>query len=178
MLEEVRLHLRKDGTDEDFLLQGLIIAARQRAEGITHRALITQVIDWTMDKFPSSPFYVPCGPLQSVTAIYVFDPASSPETEVMDSSLYQVDTVSDPGRIHVYGYHRMHGHVDYLNAITVRFTAGYGGAAKVPMAIKAAMLLMIGHLFEHREEVSDFQTFAVPNAVNDLLAPYVNHVMA
>jgi hypothetical protein len=43
---------------------------------------------------------------------------------------------------------------DVINAFTVRFTAGYGTtAASVPYDVKAAIKLLIGHLYENREAV-------------------------
>ncbi len=42
----------------------------------------------------------------------------------------------------------------------------------VPVSIRQAMLLMIGHWYNRREVVSDFQTFEVPYACDMLLAPY------
>lgn len=40
------------------------------------------------------------------------------------------------------------------------------------MAMRQAMLLLIGHWYAHRESVSDFQTFEAPQAVGMLLAPH------
>jgi uncharacterized phiE125 gp8 family phage protein len=51
---------------------------------------------------------------------------------------------------------------DIANAVTVQFIAGYGAAAAVPQGIKQAMLLMIGHWYEHRESVN------VGNIVNEM----------
>lgn len=38
-------------------------------------------------------------------------------------------------------------------AVTVRFVAGHGGPGDVPGNVKAAILLMVGHLYENREAV-------------------------
>ena len=37
-------------------------------------------------------------------------------------------------------------------AVTVEYTVGYDDASEVPGAIKAAMLLIIGHLYENRQD--------------------------
>jgi hypothetical protein len=42
----------------------------------------------------------------------------------------------------------------------------------VPAAIKAAMLLLIGHLYENRELVDMKQMYQVPFGVKALLAPF------
>jgi len=53
---------------------------------------------------------------------------------------------------------------------------GYSASSNVPRSIKNAMLLMVGHWYENREETfaGNFgQTIMrVPIAVNSLLAPY------
>ena len=40
------------------------------------------------------------------------------------------------------------------NCVTVRFVAGYGAASAVPETVKAAIKLLVGHLYEHREAVT------------------------
>jgi uncharacterized phiE125 gp8 family phage protein len=42
----------------------------------------------------------------------------------------------------------------------------------VPVSIRQAMLLMIGHWYGRREVVSDFQTYEVPYACDMLLSPF------
>jgi len=42
----------------------------------------------------------------------------------------------------------------------------------VPVPIKQAILLLIGHLYEHWETISDFQSFETPMAYDALLFPY------
>jgi hypothetical protein len=68
----------------------------------------------------------------------------------------------------------------------LQFSATAGGAAinitstgtgthyigAVPDGIRQAMKLMLGHWYNRRESVSDFQTFEVPQAVDMLLAPH------
>jgi len=54
----------------------------------------------------------------------------------------------------------------------VTFVSGYGAAAAVPKAIKQALLLLIGHLYENREAVTTANLNELPMAVNALLYPY------
>jgi uncharacterized phiE125 gp8 family phage protein len=49
---------------------------------------------------------------------------------------------------------------------------GQSFIGEIPGPVKSAMLLIIGHLFEHREENSDFEVFQMPMNVCSLLAPY------
>lgn len=53
---------------------------------------------------------------------------------------------------------------------TSTFTAGYGAAADVPPAIKAAILLHVGTLYEYRETMAE--RLAPTGAYEALIAPY------
>jgi uncharacterized phiE125 gp8 family phage protein len=52
-------------------------------------------------------------------------------------------------------------------------TVGYGTADDVPATIKAAILMMIGHLYTNREAVSDVPMGTVPLGVTAMLQPFV-----
>jgi uncharacterized phiE125 gp8 family phage protein len=52
-LPEAKLHLRVDTTDDDTLITTLITAAREMAETITRRALVSQQWKIVADRFPS-----------------------------------------------------------------------------------------------------------------------------
>ena len=55
------------------------------------------------------------------------------------------------------------------NGVCVTFIAGETTAATVKKSWKQAMLLLIGHYYEHREEATDRLLSKVPNAVDALL---------
>lgn len=169
-LAEARAHLKATSADEDVLIQGWIMAARERAESFTARRLITQTWDWVMDRFPCWEMEVPNAPLQSVTSISYVDTAGA--TQVLDAAKYLVDAKSDPGRITP-----AYGEVwpptrSQINAVTVRFVCGYGLANAVPVGVKAAMLLVCGYLDQHREDVTDFEKFQLPQNSEWLMRPY------
>ena len=62
------------------------------------------------------------------------------------------------------------------NGVRVRYVAGYGAAgSNVPQAIRQAILLVIGSLYENREDVLVAQGVSIgvlPFGVVALLAPY------
>jgi uncharacterized phiE125 gp8 family phage protein len=59
------------------------------------------------------------------------------------------------------------------NAVEVIYSAGYGASStNVPKAIKQAMYLIIGHLYENREQVGDIR-YELPFGCNFLLSTYV-----
>jgi uncharacterized phiE125 gp8 family phage protein len=173
-LADAKAHLRVDASHEDALIQRLIVAARRAAETATGRALCTQSWQWTADRWPCrAPITLPKAPVQSVTHVkYV---ATDGTLTTWSSAEWQADLTSELPRIlPAYGY-TWPSLRDQMAAVRVEFVAGYGAAAAVPEDIKAAMLLIVGHLFEHREDVADFQVFQVPRAADWLLGPHKLH---
>lgn len=172
-LAEAKMHCRITSSTEDALISAWIIAARGRAENYTQRRFITQTWDWSMDAFPYYDYGmldVPYAPLQSVTAITYIDDVGIEQT--LDPAAYQVDAKSDPGRIApAVGGTWVVAHSNTLNAVTVRFVCGYGLAADVPQEIRAAMLLHISELNEHREAMLEVQTYST-RAWETLLFPW------
>ncbi len=85
--------------------------------------------------------------------IKYYDTANTEST--FAASSYFVDTKSEPARIFLaYGQSWPTSTLRPANGICVTFIAGYGdAAANVPENIKQAMLLLIGHLYEHREDI-------------------------
>lgn len=150
-LSEMRLHLRVDHDDEDALIQALITAARQHAETVTRRQLVTATWELREDAFPSGPEWpLPLPPLQSVASVKYLGEDGTEQT--FDASNYVVDTASEPGRIVLKpGASWPSGPLYPAGAARVRFVAGYGGASAVPEPIKAAIKLIVAHLYEHRE---------------------------
>jgi len=142
-------------TDDDKYLKGLIAAARDTVESDTGRQLLTATYQLRLDTWPCEAIDLPKPPLVSVSSITYLDTAGA--TQTLATSVYVVSAPTGPtadrGRIALaYGqaWPTLRGQ---MNAITVAFTAGYGDATAVPPALKAAMLLLIGHWYQHRESV-------------------------
>lgn len=174
-LEEAKDHLRVDGVDEDALIEALTTTARQYVEKRCAIALYTQTWDWFLDCWPTCPLQVPRPPLQSVTHIKYYDTDGVLQT--LSASVYQADTSSRPGRIALAdGQTWPLLQSQKLSAVQVRFVAGHIGlyGSEIRPVVQA-MLLLIGHWYEHREEVNIGNiTSRVPMAVDALLAPYAN----
>lgn len=167
-LTEAKAQCSVDGSDHDAMLTWLIAAARQAAESATSQAMFTQTLDLTIDAFPCGDIILPRSPLQSVTAITYID--SSGATQTLAADQYQVDAASQPPRIApAYGLVWPTTRTQ-LNAVKVRFVAGYTSAALVPADLKAWMLLFIAAMFENRASIS------VGAPVVDI--PYVDQLVA
>lgn len=191
-LPEAKLFLRQDGSDDDRLIESFISAARQHIDGRDGwlgRALVTQSWDLTLDGFPMYPWTssvyfesqfgpglgpiitVPLAPLISVTSITYTDTNGTPQT--LAGTEYSVDAKSQPGRI-VPAPGKVWPIARYgiLNAVTVRFVAGYGAADDVPEGIRFAIKALVAHWYENRAAVDVGAGVEVPMHVEALLAPY------
>lgn len=171
-IEDVKAHLRVDHAGEDALIYGLIDAAAAHLDGysgIMGRALITQT--WAVD-FPTftNRINVPLGPIQSATIQY-YDSLNTQQT--LATSVYAV--LSDGLGPYVALKYNQQWPQTYTrdDAVRITWVAGYGTAAAVPAAIRAAALLLIGHWYANREAVNVGNiTSELPIAVAALLAPF------
>lgn len=172
-LTEAKLHLRVDHDDEDDLIEMLITAARQQAENYTGRAIINQTWELTLDQFPDDDMALPPAPLSSITSI-IYKDLNGVNTTASASTLYEPDIYSEPGKACLRYGQTWPTAQDIQNSITATYVSGYGATgASVPAAIRSAILLLVGHLYEHRESViigtisSD-----LPQGFEYLLNPY------
>jgi uncharacterized phiE125 gp8 family phage protein len=172
-LDEAKAHLRVAGSDEDTLIESLITSARQWAERFTARAFLTTTLTEVLDMFPDDDEIIrlPTSPLQSVPSITYIDTAGAVQT--WDPANRLVDTHNEPGRISL-AYGKSYPTTrEIINAVTITYVVGYGTASDVPKAIKQAILLLVGHWYEHREAAVDFGVISkVPDTVEFLLWPY------
>lgn len=193
-LDEAKAHLRIDGGFEDATVEALIEAAAARVDGyagVLGRALITQTWQVSLPRFdarwhgyrwatvrPHHPHWrqidLPLPPLQSVTSIAYTDPNGDPQT--LDPAQYVVlDGPISAVRL-APGCCWPSTQCDNARAVTITFVAGYGDAGDVPRPIRSAMLLLVGHLYGHREAVVGVEnrdsSTELPLGVSALLAPY------
>lgn len=168
-VDEAREHCRIDYDDEDALLAAYITAAREYAETVTRRTLISSTWDHTLDRFPAGggAIRLPFPPLIEVEGVYYIDPDG--ETQTLDPGAYQWDARQEPGLVMpAPGYswpatRRMPG------AVWIRYRAGYPNGV-IPGGVRVAILLMVGHWFANREAVTiGSAPHEVPLAVDRLL---------
>lgn len=166
-LAEAKLHCKVDIDDDDTLIAWQITAARQWCEDYERRSYITQTITAKLQRF-SNEIILPRPVLQAVTSIKYIDTGGDQQT--LSSSVYDVDVYRQPGRVtlaHSQSWPALRGDV---NGVEIIYTAGYGTAATtVPARTKAAILLLIGHLYENREDTSVSSLAEIPIAVRNLL---------
>lgn len=170
-LAEAKLHVRQDLDTDDALITGLIAVARETVEGSSWYALLTQTWELVLDRWPYGiAIELPRPPLQSVTSVKYTDSSGTETT--WDPANYIADTDSVPGRVVLaYNVSWPLTALRPAGAIRIRYVAGWTSAANVPQTLKQAMLLLIGHWYENREETGK-ATDAIARGVTDLLKPF------
>jgi len=149
-LSEVKLHLKIDSSADDTLITNLISAATESCQEYTNRYFTTTVVEQYSDTFDGvKQLYK--SPVISITHIKYYDSNNSLQT--WDAANYIVDNVSQPARIGLEVQKAYPIIADRMNAVVVKYSVGYGAAADVPQAIKSAILLTIGNLYENRQSV-------------------------
>jgi hypothetical protein len=184
-LADMKNALKIDSTDttDDALISSLITAARQRAELITGRCIVTSNWVYYLDCFPygwfsqqapargdyptfmqfyanAQTFRIPKSPVTAVTAI-MYQADSTGVFTTLSPSAYVVDYASEPCVVNPTGSNIWPYAYATHNAVQVQFTAGYGN--NCPEPIKVAISLMVTDWWENRGDS------ATVNRVADML---------
>jgi len=145
-LTEAKLHLKVENTTDDSLITVLIKAAQEAVEAYTNRVLMSTTFDLQLDEIKDCEIELPAAPVSSVTSVKYYDESNSEQTLASGNYFYSIN--QEPMEIEfitVPGYYTQR-----FDAVTVRFVAGYANAAAVPNALKQAVLLLVGDLYENR----------------------------
>ena len=155
-LSEAKAHMRVDFNNDDTYIENLIVAAREFCETMQNRAYITQTWELALDAFINN-IELPNPPLQSVISMKYYDTSENEIT--LNSDDYFVDTYSEKGTISLkHGKYWPSTQLRPLNGVIIRYIAGYGNAATVPIKIKQAILMLVAHWYENREPVCGMKT--------------------
>lgn len=136
-------------------------AAQAWVERVTARKLVSQTWKWFLDDWPCSDYMIlPFGQLTSVTHVKYTDSADSQTT--FSSTYYATSIARDPGVLALkYGQSWPSATLRTLDPIEVQFVCGWATAGVVPADLQNAILLLAGHLYEHRESVIVGETASV-----------------
>jgi len=172
-LFEAQLHLRLDTEGspathpDDFLVENLISAARENAEQYTNLTIspCTYQMQTVVDKDYVS---LQTFPVTSVASVTYVD--GDGVTQTVAPSTYTINNYYRPSRLYFTG-------AIPPNEVTIQFTAGYTDRQNInnfptPSSVVAAILLMIGNLYENRETVSSIESFERPQSAIYLLTPH------
>jgi hypothetical protein len=191
-LAEAKLHCRVEIPEDDALIAGLVPSARMVAEVIARQTFLPTTYDWHLDGFPMaangyfnrlvramgpSPAWLPNGaavlqlpkpPVISVTSVSYSD--STGNLAVYPATSY-VLAAGTSGRLQP-----LIGQVwpvlrPQIEAVVIRYTAGYPTVANVPEVVKSALKLLVSHWYENREATvaASYGSKEIPQGVDRLL---------
>jgi uncharacterized phiE125 gp8 family phage protein len=171
--EDVVNHLRVDADDEEELIRLYIDAATSYLDGyygVLGRALATQTWIQKYDGWDARMF-LPVFPVASITSVvYLNTSGGSSTVTSTDYALYTDDHGDYVEFDQAFSYPTTS--VESGPKITITYVAG----GTVPVAIKQAMLLLIGHWFQNRETISSNTGGGISTelayTVKHLIAPY------
>jgi uncharacterized phiE125 gp8 family phage protein len=158
-LAEAKAHLRVTHSSDDDLITALIPAAREAVEQATGRALAAAAYRWASEDDINTALRLPLWPVATVTAVSYEDGDGARQT--MDPADYTLDgdrslvTIDEPP--------------DYGVRWSVSFTVA---PANVPVAVKHAILLLVGDLYVNAEATMNGDSVADNPAADRLLYPY------
>ena len=190
-LDQAKKHCKVFNTDEDTIIQIYLGTACSIVERDLGRCLMPASIQMFFDDFIDIPerslynyilgtippnrrawnddrMYLPLPPVQSITSIKYTDVSGTIQT--LSAGNYVLDNVKEPCFVYPsFGNNWPASRGDHNNVI-VEYVAGYADASKVPQNYKSAILLLVGHLYENRQEVIAGQTVnRLPMGYKDLL---------
>lgn len=162
-IDEAREYLGLGSTNDfDAQIAGLIRSARQKldgAKGTLGRCLMQQTWRLTLDDFPRR-VTLPLPPLRSVDSVsWVGDDAVE---RTLSPSLYVASGAGDEEPAVITFATGIWTPTNWSGAasVAITFTAGYGAAPEdVPEPLRTAILMMVAHVFENREAVTNVGGF-------------------
>lgn len=182
-IEDCRAHLNlqpyddtSDGTHpDDELIMAMQGAAREHCENFLGLSLSRRTLEIALDKFPAecdaggAAIELPFGPVVQLLGL---TQGTGSDDEV-DPAGYTLDTYGTVARlVPVDAWPTV---TAAANLVRVRYLAGYGedsdGGEPLPKAIRAALLLMLGSLYEQREDATEKALTSIPSGVHALLRP-------
>ena len=173
---EAKAHLRVDVSDDDTYIGTLITAAREWCEQYLDRTLVNT--QWVMrfDSFPpdgTQDIELPRPPMSlagTTTAVSLTFTSETGGTQAYSTASFRVDRNSTPGAVKTLYGQTWPPHLMDDNAVSVTWWAGYGNAgSSVPAAIRHAILMLVGILYEKRAAAESGSLNEVPFGVKSLL---------
>lgn len=169
-LDFAKEHLLVDFDDDDNLITQIIKSARDYCEQYSGRVLMVKTVEKSFDRFPidgmNQPLELEGAPIQAVTYVKYLDSTENEQT--WDPNNYKVSYRQELAYITPKNNQCFPSTLTETDAVTVRYTVGYPTAADVPGAFIQAMLLIIGKMYEYREDTMK----KAPSHSEWLMSPY------
>lgn len=194
--DEARAHLRVALTDENDWIASNISVAREYCEFYLARAIAPQTLELTTNAFPTAAYFrhpayeyfgdltiqggmlLPMNPVTEIVSVKYYDKAGLIQT--MDPSDYFLDNVAEPTILYPAMNKSWPETWHIMSAVQIRYNAGYDlpdepndtNPNPLPASIKAAMMLILGHLHENRENTLDIKLVEMPTGAKSLMDRY------
>jgi uncharacterized phiE125 gp8 family phage protein len=195
-IDEATAHLRIDVFDP--LVRSLIPVARQWVEKFTGRSMTERLLEIAMDAFPGHhrhgyrfpdrrlgvvyegegrhphPIRLLGGPVNSLDRV-IYTDVGGIDQVITDA---QFDSYEEPARVLPAVGTTWPSTQIRMGAVKVRYWAGYSApddspiGTPLPLPLKHAMLLVLGHLYENREDSADVALESIPLGAEALARPY------
>lgn len=162
-VSEVKGALNIDFADDDALIGEFITGARQYYEANTSLALLTQTLTHVLESFPRQSPSNPLGliklfryPVQALTSISYYDEDDAIQTLTVGGGTpdVELDSYATPCTVFLNTKNLSAWPAtrsDRPNAVTLVYTCGYTSAALVPQEVKTTIKLLVGEMYEKRE---------------------------
>lgn len=166
---EMKDHLRVTNDVEDVYIDALTAAATSLIDGVglLGKAMVTQTWgQWVGGS--AGDVMLQMSPAIALTAVDYYAPTTNVLTAAVaaDFNIMGLPTARfvrpKPDKAWPSTY-------DRPDAIRLTYTAGYGAPTDVPMGLRQAVKLLVGHWYANRESVSDGSLQDVPMAFDALL---------
>lgn len=177
-LAEVQQHLRLGTLDaaEQAEIELMISTATELAESFCNRPWTSGSQTIHFDSFPSSEtgFFAVHGDIQSITTLHYYS------TEHVQAPFIHFRFINLGGKSKIYpafGYQWPTNGSGLPGSVEITYVGG--DEASVPSSVKSAILLMVGDLYENRENTvidSGISTVKMSMTAEKLLTPYKTRI--
>lgn len=171
-LATAKAHLRVEHDTDDALVTTYIGVAYNAVEAYTNTHLAETNVSHFFDHLHEYT-NIHVGPRVSINTTRATDGVSYIDDKGVRQYLaatdYEFDGSSYPARLRI--LNEPTDVKDTLNAWRVDTTSGYNNTTR-PDALVSAMLLIVGHLYENRQDVTPFRVYETPLASRYLMNPH------
>lgn len=150
---EIKEHATIDDSDRDTVLDLYIDAAIAHVDalGVLGKAMITQTWDQAQAR-PSGPVRLAIPPAQSLVEVRYYDPADAEQTATL--SHFRLIKGGDVAIVEPVPGKSWPTTAARPDAVTIRYVAGYGGAASdVPASVRVALLQLAAMMYDEGKPV-------------------------
>jgi len=165
-LEEAKTHLRVSNTSEDGEIWTMVKAATEMVERETWTQLNQKGLTFYFDNwenFRGSGFL----PIISVDSIKYYD--ENNDIQTLPAADYETDLNSDPVKIDIDSTPNLY---DRYNAVEIALTVGYAEACDIPNGLISCIKMVLGDLYENRQNQSPVNIYEIPRPTRQLMMLY------